>query len=139
MTDAPRRIQRSRAKGWRMPENTVYVGRPTLWGNPWVCLDLQGRWMVGKLDPDAMFGMPATFEGEFETEREAKAECVRRYRATMPEALKYLAPRELRLRHLACWCPLDWPCHADVLLEIANAPLRCEGVERAAREGEGDA
>lgn len=31
----PRRIQRKRTKGWKMPENTVYVGRPTKWGNPW--------------------------------------------------------------------------------------------------------
>jgi hypothetical protein len=23
-------------------------------------------------------------------------------------------------RDLACWCPLDEPCHADVLLELAN-------------------
>ncbi len=28
---------------------------------------------------------------------------------------------ELRGKDLACWCPLDGPCHADVLLEIANA------------------
>src|SRR3972149_2913182 len=31
----PRRIQRKRTKGWRMPANTVYVGRPTKWGNPY--------------------------------------------------------------------------------------------------------
>ncbi len=31
----PKRIQRKRSKGWRMPPNTVYVGRPTKWGNPW--------------------------------------------------------------------------------------------------------
>lgn len=30
--------------------------------------------------------------------------------------------RELRGKDLACWCPLDGPCHAEVLLEIANAP-----------------
>jgi hypothetical protein len=29
--------------------------------------------------------------------------------------------RELRGRDLACWCPLDQPCHADVLLEIVNS------------------
>ena len=29
-------------------------------------------------------------------------------------------PPELRGRDLACWCPLEGPCHADVLLEIAN-------------------
>jgi hypothetical protein len=30
------------------------------------------------------------------------------------------ARRELRGRDLACYCPLDEPCHADVLLEVAN-------------------
>lgn len=28
---------------------------------------------------------------------------------------------ELRGRPLLCWCPLGQPCHADVLLELANA------------------
>lgn len=28
--------------------------------------------------------------------------------------------RELAGKNLACWCPLDQPCHADVLLELAN-------------------
>ncbi len=28
---------------------------------------------------------------------------------------------ELRGKNLACWCPLDQPCHADVLLELANS------------------
>lgn len=31
---APIRVQRQRSRGWRMPANTVYVGRPTRWGNP---------------------------------------------------------------------------------------------------------
>lgn len=31
----PQRIQLSRAKGWRKPENTVVVARPSKWGNPW--------------------------------------------------------------------------------------------------------
>jgi hypothetical protein len=30
----PRRVQRSRTKGWKMPEGAIYVGRPTKWGNP---------------------------------------------------------------------------------------------------------
>lgn len=30
----PERIQRMRTKGWKMPPNSVYVGRPTKWGNP---------------------------------------------------------------------------------------------------------
>ncbi len=32
----PKRIQRSRAKGWKMPANAIYVGRPTVWENPYV-------------------------------------------------------------------------------------------------------
>lgn len=30
-----KRIQRKRTKGWRMPENTVYIGRGSKWGNPY--------------------------------------------------------------------------------------------------------
>ncbi len=32
----PQRIQRKRTKGWKMPPNTIYVGRPTVWGNPFL-------------------------------------------------------------------------------------------------------
>ena len=32
----PQRVQRRRTKGWRMPPNTIYVGRPTKWANPFV-------------------------------------------------------------------------------------------------------
>jgi hypothetical protein len=31
---------------------------------------------------------------------------------------------DLRGKNLACWCRLDQPCHADVLLELANAEGR---------------
>lgn len=103
MSDAPRRIQRSRAKGWKMPANTVYVGRPTRWGNPFrvgvhgtaqECVDLFARWIA--------FG------------------CTR---------LDEAAEEHLRGKNLACFCALDQPCHADVLLELANAPLRCEAAD----------
>lgn len=32
----PKRIQRKRTRGWTTPPNTVYVGRPTIFGNPFV-------------------------------------------------------------------------------------------------------
>lgn len=50
--------------------------------------------------------------------------------ATSPEVAAPVPPtidqiqEELRGKNLACWCPLDQPCHADVLLELANADLR---------------
>ena len=39
------------------------------------------------------------------------------YIAFAPERLR----AALRGKNLACWCPLDGPCHADALLRIANA------------------
>ena len=94
----PARIQRKRTKGWRMPPNTIYVGRPTRWGNPY---------KISKQQP--------------------AARCVELYRAEWADYLAREADalprlkRNLGGRNLACFCPLDQPCHADVLLEIANA------------------
>ena len=99
----PRRIQRKRTKGWRMPANTVYVGRPTIWGNPFT---------VGK---DIPF-LPGR-------KVQDKRHAVSLYAGHAPQNERLIAAArdELRGQHLACWCPLDQPCHADVLLEIANA------------------
>ena len=90
----PKRIQRQRTKGWRMPENTVYVGRPTKWGNPYVL-------------------------GENYTLFE-RAMAVVLYRVKLAQAKDSAVIQQLRGKDLACWCPLDQPCHADVLLEWAN-------------------
>lgn len=52
MTDKPVRIQRKRTKGWRMPPNTVAVGRPGYFGNPFLgpkAAALYRRWMTGTL------------------------------------------------------------------------------------------
>lgn len=96
----PKRIQRKRTKGWRMPEGAVYVGRGTKWGNPWI------------VDPNRATH-PATNQY-----RDTAAECVRLYSDLVYGRDDLLEP--LRGRNLACWCPLDQPCHADVLLELAN-------------------
>ncbi len=95
MPDAPKRIQRRRTKGWRMPEGAVYVGRPTRWGN--------------------MFGTTARDVITVGTAHQA----VDGFRAVVLAEQWDL--RALRGRPLACWCALDQPCHADVLLELANA------------------
>lgn len=92
----PKRIQRKRTRGWRMPAGAIYVGRPTKWGNPfrrgegdepwWAVSDFE-QWTV-------------------ETDK--------------GRAVAEAAKRELRGHDLACWCRLDEPCHADTLLRIAN-------------------
>lgn len=106
-TAMPERIQRSRAKGWRMPPNTVYVGRPSKWGNPFV---------VGKpalLSP-MHFAQPIVAGDRHQAVRLFKA-----WFSSSRVRNAGLIP-ELRGKDLACWCPLDQPCHADVLLEWAN-------------------
>jgi hypothetical protein len=93
-----KRIQRRRTRGWRMPRRAVYVGRPTKWGNPF---------HVGAPGED---GLP--MDG---------SETVARYKRHLVSRPD-LDPRELRGKDLVCWCPLDEPCHADVLLQLANRP-----------------
>jgi len=92
-----KRVQRKRTKGWRMPPNTVYVGRPTKYGNPYKvtsfslkikgmdrenAIRMYGLWLSQKLIEDPHF------------------------------------LDSLKGKDLACWCPLDKPCHADVLLNF---------------------
>ena len=49
---APKRIQRKRTKGWRMPEGAVYVGRGTKWGNPYpVGGRKEGALTIGPVTP----------------------------------------------------------------------------------------
>lgn len=110
---SPKRIQRKRTAGWKMPSNAVYVGRPTKWGNPYTPDNYTF------INPETFTGRPATF-----------AECVEMYRVEItctdgchPSEHGWtegLDPRELAGKDLACWCPLGSPCHADVLLALAN-------------------
>lgn len=116
----PERIQRQRTKGWRMPENTVYVGRPSQWGNPYRVGDIWDQAWVWDLPSweDAK-----TIDGET---RITPALAKEMFAAWFPMLNDNSVSREyirttLRGKNLACWCPLDQPCHADVLLEIANA------------------
>src|SRR3990167_10564012 len=115
MTTAPKRIQLSRAKGWRMPPNTVKVDQSTRWGNPFVrhadrCL-MEREMAVQAFrllltDVGVWWSIPLPWpKGKISAKDPTTVEDVQ---------------RELRGKNLACWCPLDKPCHADVLLEIAN-------------------
>ena len=114
----PKRIQLSRRKGWRKPEGAIVVARPSRWGNP--------------------FKVAECVEAGFaETTEQARAVCVEAFRdwcngnrwadgsgvrADERHAAYVASIPELAGHDLACWCPLDQPCHADVLLELANRP-----------------
>jgi hypothetical protein len=57
------------------------------------------------------------FIATFPTRAEAQAFAVKRFHVHM---FRQWDLTELAGHDLACWCPLDQPCHADVLLELAN-------------------
>ncbi len=92
----PKRIQRKRAKGWRMPENARSVTRPGKFGNPF-------RVGVDCVDAES---------------------AVRIFRLWVLASEDRLAVirEELKGRDLACFCREGAPCHADVLLKLANEP-----------------
>lgn len=136
----PERIQLRRTKGWRKPDGAIVVARPSRWGNPFIVgeeVDIghagyQG-WSVGWAgDPDEQ---EAYFDLH-ETVKITPEIAVKLYRVDLllglmkypkdhPEDRKRrdaleVALSQLRGHDLACWCPGDQACHADVLLEMAN-------------------
>lgn len=146
LTTHPKRIQLHRSKGWRKPENTISVARPTKWGNPFTIGGTNG--MARR--PGAISGLEWEFENRisapglrhtYHHNKGRITHCVtENLTAEMAvilftEALnnepahldyvprQFIAMRdslhELKGKNLACWCPLDQPCHADVLLELA--------------------
>ena len=100
-TSAPHRIRLERSAGWKMPANTLKVDRTTRWGNPFtiaecgsiaVAVAQHGRWMRGEIAAPGAVEPPTR------------------------EVLR----AALGGRNLACWCALNGPCHADLLLTLAN-------------------
>lgn len=115
----PERIQRKRAKGWRMPEGAVYVGRGSKWGNRYRVLPAKGGGF--KVSGEGKVSMSAGDSRPW-TRADAAAFAVLEYRDHTPAGSTRARDAQIQLRgcDLACWCPLDQPCHADVLLELAN-------------------
>lgn len=124
----PRRIQRQRTKGWRMPEGCVYVGRPTWFGNPWRAGGFVDQLAATSDNENLLPRDMVTWFGRRANERIADAaEAVEMYRRWLIDCNNRNVPlpvSTLRGKDLACWCALDQPCHADVLLDVANgSPL----------------
>jgi hypothetical protein len=112
---SPKRIQRRRSKGWRMPPGAVYVGRPTRWGNVYTVEPSSREWLAqSNVAPGICFSTSLAGATRF------AVDAFRRYVSRNGD-LRAEIRAELGGKDLACWCPLDQPCHADVLLEIANA------------------
>lgn len=101
----PKRIQRQRRKGWRLPANARCVTRPGKFGNPFY---------VAVAPEDGRQSDPFWCR--------TAEEAVRRYEEiVLPDThLCAIIRRELRGFDLACYCQPGATCHADVLLRIAN-------------------
>lgn len=107
----PERIQRKRTKGWRLPPSTVCVDRSTRWGNPW---RVGGTYHAATLGSDP-WSFPLIRDA-------AHAVDIYKQWLAMPDRTKFVSEIRAKLhgKNLACWCAIDQPCHADVLLELAN-------------------
>jgi len=148
-TTQPQRIQRKRTAGWRKPDGAVYVGRGSKWGNRFAVGKAQVRapgidgaeWeFEGRLHKTSgeRHGYMRYIDGKdvytwHQVEDATAGQCVQLYRETIGlDAPEHLANdfsvrpypaemlAELAGKDLMCWCPLNQPCHADVLLELAN-------------------
>lgn len=119
MSNAPGRIRLSRAKGWRMPANTVNVARPGRFGNPFTIEKAIDSGYATAATAQAFvvecFGdwIGPSQRGQDQWQGPESDKAKRAIIDGLPT---------LRGKNLACWCALDQPCHADVLLEMANAP-----------------
>jgi hypothetical protein len=111
----PIRLQRSRKKGARTPEGARYVGRPTLYGNPFRSdrfgharsVVLHRDWLAGRISALRLERL-GFCPGEIAT--------LERRRDRILDRVHELAGLDLQ-----CWCPASsrW-CHADTLLAMAN-------------------
>lgn len=104
----PRRIQRRRARGWRMPLDAVAIDRSTRWGNPFVvgrdgtqaeCVELYRSLLAGRICLSC------------KAEPEAQDAALRHFVVNWPA---------LRGKRLACWCREGTACHGDVLLQAVE-------------------
>jgi hypothetical protein len=111
----PVRVQLRRAKGWRKPEGAIVVARPTKWGNPFTLGDAK-EWAGATDDAHARRIAVAAF-------RDWIGGGIEYWQGDRCDNQRTNVLRDLHVLtgyDLACWCPLDQPCHADVLLEMAN-------------------
>lgn len=118
----PERIQLRRTRGWRKPPGTIVVTRSTMWGNPFTP---EGAIFAGYEQPSraCVNHFTAWVEGNPDYPDVYKLGGRDFNRIQIRDNL-----RDLTGRDLACWCPLTdddgerFPCHADVLLRLANPP-----------------
>lgn len=116
----PKRIQRERTKGWRIPAGTVCIDRSTKWGNPYYIKKITDRSGTRFY----VFDKDDLVLADFDTKTQAAEYAVELFETSVKQRcdLRFVneIKRELKGKDIACWCAEDAPCHGDILLEIAN-------------------
>src|SRR6185503_12151092 len=121
-TSQPKRIQRKRTKGSNLPPKTLCVTRPSLFSNPYtleefggLALPLFRNTLCGIWNPSLLDGKPDAYRWRAYDLHHA---WLRRFKQGHPlDVLRTTLPQ---YDFIACWCPLDHPCHVDSILELAN-------------------
>ena len=100
-------LRLTRTFGSTLPEGTIYVGAGSGWANPFA------------LDNPA----PQNEYRDLGTAPKSESDAVAIYRRYLTEGSRAdIVRKHLTGKNLSCWCPQGTPCHADVLLEVANSP-----------------
>lgn len=118
-----KRIQRKRTKGWRMPKNAIYIGRPSKWGNPirlnGDCIYIDASYRRKILSPWVFYNV-----GDIDDVLHLYWHIIHGTRFTDKD-LQYWSDKfkendinELRSKDLVCWCSLKEKCHGDILIEL---------------------
>lgn len=119
----PERIQRKRTRGWRMPEGAIYVGRPSRWGNPFRVVREDGvGWSLRGIDEERGEWTGIGRELACAYAKSFYWSWITGERAWpgLPDPPSGSELEKLSGHDLACWCPIPFACHADVLLALTN-------------------
>ena len=142
----PVRFQLKRTAGWRKPENSISVARPTRWGNPFVVrgpmpgqdagslpfrIYFNDNWKLGIIDmaetkleahQKAVDLFSTWFSSTIAGENTDLYHFRQRY-GWYGFTLACVCRNLLHGKNLGCWCGLDIPCHGNVILKRANPEL----------------
>lgn len=117
----PQRVQLRRTKGWRLPQGTVSVARPSIYGNPFT---IEKAIEIGYAKADTARAFVVEVFGEWLASSPHQDRWWQGPESDQRRAAIQAAIPRLRGKNVACWCPLNQPCHGDVLLELACADPR---------------
>lgn len=103
----PERKQRTRKAGGGIPQGSVYVGRPSQWGNP----AKVGEWFKVEEQTNEVKDARVAVHLFYQ-------HCISQAKRNRQAFAEWLYP--LLGRDVCCWCALGEPCHADVLLYFVS-------------------